>query len=35
MSKHQLIQELIELLDELYQPTLRKHEDIKKGGLKK
>jgi len=35
MNKNQLIQELQELLNELYEPTFKKPEDMKKGGLRK
>jgi len=35
MNKDQLIRELQELLNELYEPAFKKPEDTKKGGLKK
>jgi len=36
MSKSEKIRELRELLDELFSPTMpRKHDDVRKGELKK
>jgi len=36
MSKQDLLRELQELLNELFSPTMpRKHDDVRKGGLRK